>query len=300
MAVLDTIADRQSSWSVTANKLKAEIDRARWAVFIFSVLGALLATLASQLSPPGGATPNVAADPRTWLAIAGALSLATATFFTQRLLGQEHIAGWVRARAISEALKREAYKFAAGATPYDQPNAESLLNAERQKIEDDGDDLIAMLVTNPGTGSVPRATLTPQQYVSRRIDGQIEFYKKRAGTYRTTATRLRRTEFGLALAATLITTVASVTGKSTYIFGIQFDIAALTAVLTTVAGAVLAHVEASRFDFLVTTYLATARRLEDRKGVSHEPLSALVNDCENIIATENMSWIAKWTKPTRA
>jgi hypothetical protein len=229
MTVLDTVADRQAGWSVTADKLKAGLDLARWAVFIFSVLGALLATLASQLGPPVGATVATA-DPRTWLAVAGALSLATATFFTQRLLGQEHITGWVRARAISEALKREAYKFAAGATPYDQANAENLLNAERQKIEDDGDDLIATLVTNPGAGSVPRATLTPQQYIEHRVDGQIEFYKKRAGTYRTTATWLRRTEFGLALAATLITAIASVTGKSTHIFNIHFDIAAMTAV----------------------------------------------------------------------
>jgi hypothetical protein len=65
MTVLDTVADRQAGWSVTANKLKADIDRARWAVFIFSVLGALLATLASQLGPPVGATPAAsAADPR--------------------------------------------------------------------------------------------------------------------------------------------------------------------------------------------------------------------------------------------
>ena len=32
MAALDTIADPQSGWSVTANKLKASIDRSRWAV----------------------------------------------------------------------------------------------------------------------------------------------------------------------------------------------------------------------------------------------------------------------------
>jgi len=298
MPILDTIAVRQATWSVTANKLKARIDRARSAVFIFSLLGALLATLASQLTLPADVGTSV--DPRTWLAIAGALSLATATFFTQRLLGQEHSSGWIRARAISEALKREAYKFATGAAPYDQASAEDLLNTERQKIESDGDDLIAMLVTNAGVGSMPRAMLTPQKYVEQGVDGQIEFYRKRAGRYRITATWLRRTEFSLALAATLITTIASVTGKSTHFFGIQFDIAALTAVLTTVAGAVLAHVEASRFDFLVMTYLSTARRLEDRKGGSREPASALVSDCESIIATENLSWIAKWTKPSGA
>jgi hypothetical protein len=37
------------------------------------------------------------ADPRTWLAIAGAISLATATFFTQRLLGQESAAAALHA-----------------------------------------------------------------------------------------------------------------------------------------------------------------------------------------------------------
>lgn len=298
MTALDTIADRQAGWSVTANNLKAEVDRARWAVFAFSVLGALLATVASQMGGGKDATAVApVSDPRTWLAIAGALCLATATFFTQRLLGQEHVTGWVRARAISEALKREAYKFAAGAAPYDHGNAEALLDAERQKIEADGDDLVESLAINPGQGSVPRAKLTPQNYVGKRVDGQIKFYTKNADKYRTIAIWLRRVEFCLALAATLITAIASVTGKHTYVFGVSFDIAALTAVLTTIAGAVLAHAEASRFDYLVTTYRATARRLEDRKGGPIEPISMFVNDCEAIIATENMSWIAKWTRP---
>jgi SMODS and SLOG-associating 2TM effector domain 1/Protein of unknown function (DUF4231) len=300
MTALDTIADRQAGWSVTANNLKAEVDRARWAVFAFSVLGALLATVASQMGGGKDATAVApVSDPRTWLAIAGALSLATATFFTQRLLGEEHVTGWVRARAISEALKREAYKFAAGAAPYDQANAEALLEAERQKMEADGDDLLESLASNPGQGSAPRAKLTPQDYVTKRVDGQIKYYTKNAGKYRATATWLRRAEFCLALAATLITAIASVTGKHTYVFGVGFDIAALTAVLTTVAGAVLAHVEASRFDFLVTTYLATARRLEDRKTEPREPLSSFIKDCEDIVSTENMSWIAKWTKPAK-
>jgi hypothetical protein len=101
-------------------------------------------------------------------------------------------------------------------------------------------------------------------------------------------------ELLLAAAATLITAIAGVTGKS--ILGISFDAAAFTAVLTTLAGAVLAHVEASRYDFLVMTYRATARRLVDRLDLSHEPWSDLVNDCENILAAENTSWIAKWTK----
>ena len=59
MVPLDTIADRQAGWSVTADNLKAEVDRSRWAVFAFSVLGALLATLASQMGWDKGATAVV-------------------------------------------------------------------------------------------------------------------------------------------------------------------------------------------------------------------------------------------------
>jgi len=295
MTALDTVADRQAIWSVSADKLKAVIDRARWAVFIFSVLGAFLATLASQASPPVSGTA-ISADPRTWLAVAGAASLAIATFFTQRLLGQERVMGWVRSRAIAEALKREAYKFTTRTVPYDEPTADVLLDAERKKIEEDGDDLIEKLVTDASSGSVPRVMLTLQQYTERRVDGQIAYYRKSAKRYREIAIWLRRAEFVLALAATLITAVASVTGKSAPFFGVKFDIAALTAVLTTVAGAMLAHVEASRYDFLVTTYLATARRLEDRKADPGISISTFVNDSENIIAAETMSWVAKWTK----
>jgi len=266
-----------------------------------SILGAMLAALASQMGArnPGAATALVD-DPRAWVAIAAAICLAFATFFTQRLLGTDHVTAWIRARAIAEALKREAYKYAAGAAPYDDPDATKkavLIEQERVKIEQDGEDLLPTLVDGgAGQGSLPRDALTHDEYVQRRVDGQrTGFYQPKAGQYKKIAHRLRATEFGLALLATAITAIASVYGKSAPLFGINFDVAAFTAVLTTIAGAVLAHIEASRYDFLVMTYLATARRLEDRRNGSKDPWSTFVNDCEAIIAAENTSWIAKWT-----
>jgi hypothetical protein len=61
-------------------------------------------------------------------------------------------------------------------------------------------------------------------------------------------------------------------------------------------------VEASRYDFLVMTYRATARRLRNemtRAGTFTAPSpewSVFVNRCEAIIADENSNWLAKWTK----
>jgi hypothetical protein len=94
-----------------------------------------------------------------------------------------------------------------------------------------------------------------------------------------------------------------VIGQTIPVGGIPFDLAAFTAVLTTVSGAILAHIEASRYQYLVTSYLATARRLEDADlgftAAAGDPnlWSDFVNRCEDIIAAENSSWTAKWTTP---
>jgi hypothetical protein len=136
--------------------------------------------------------------------------------------------------------------------------------------------------------------ITNVDYLEKRVAGQMKWYNGKADDYAAIAKRLRLAELILAAAATLITALAGVT--STSFLGIRFDATAFTAVLTTLAGAVLAHVEASRYDFLVMTYRATARRLEDRGNRPQQPWSDFVSDCENILSAENASWIAKWTK----
>jgi hypothetical protein len=134
------------------------------------------------------------------------------------------------------------------------------------------------------------------------VQNQIkDFYSPRANANKKIATSLRWAEFSLALAATIITAIVGVAGKD--LFGLKFDFVALTAVLTTIAAAILAHIEASRSDFLVMIYRATARRLSaelskiaDVNALSQDDWSDFVNRCEAIIAEENTSWAAKWTK----
>ena len=204
MAALDTVAGRQVQWSKTADHLKSTIDNARWWVFLLSALGAVLAAVASQLG--GGAAEAASINtPRAWVAGAAAVSLGFATFFTHRLLGADHVTAWVRARAISERLKREAYRFAASAKPYDDPDrskAELVLADERKKIEADGDNLVQHLVTVDGAGSSPRAPISNSEYLEKRVTGQIKWYNGKADTHANVAKRLRHTELFLAAAAT--------------------------------------------------------------------------------------------------
>jgi SMODS and SLOG-associating 2TM effector domain 1/Protein of unknown function (DUF4231) len=293
MTALAETADRQSLWSSTAGVLKGRVEIARWVTFAFSILGALLAAIASQLNDPR----------RMYFAIAGAVLLAVVSFVTSRLLGGLQLTNWLRARTASEALKREAYKYAASVKPYDDPQKrDAALNSERERIERDVDDLLPLAVSRAKAGSAPRNKLSRDEYVSRRVCDQIDrFYLPRANANKKIAVSLRWTEFSLALAATIITAMVGVAGKE--LFGIKFDFVALTAVLTTIAGAVLAHIEATRCDFLVMIYRATARRLSAQlaeignvNALSPGKWSEFVNRCETIISDENTSWAAKWTK----
>ena len=293
MNALEIAAQRQTVWSATANRLKTALDGTRWVTFGLSVAGALLATLAGQFD----------GDQRWWSAMAGAAVLATGTFLTARMMGRPSLASWTRARSAAEALKREAYKCAARATPYDGDDTSrmTLLNEERERIEETVDDLLNKAVTPSTRGSTPTADMTPDEYIERRVAKQATgFYERKAEIYRRLAERLGWVEFVLALAATVITALVGAADKKA--LSDHFDFVALTAVLTTVAGAVVAHVEASRYDFLVTTYRATARRLRSelaRVGAFTAPSpewSAFVNRCEAILADENSGWLAKWTK----
>ena len=292
MTALAETADRQSLWSSTADVLKRRAEIARWVTLAFSILGALLAAIASQLNDP----------PRMYFALAGAALLAVVSFVTSTFLGGE-ITNWLRARTASEALKREAYKYATSVTPYEDPlKRDAALNMERDRIERDVEDLLASAVSSAKAGSAPRDKLSRDEYLAGRVRGQIDrYYLPRANANKKIAASLRWAQFSLAMAATIITANVGVAGKEP--FGIKFDFAALTAVLTTMAGAVLAHSEAARCDFLVMTYRATAKRLSaemantgDVNTLSAEQWSEFVTRCEAIISDENTSWVAKWTK----
>jgi hypothetical protein len=86
------------------------------------------------------------------------------------------------------------------------------------------------------------------------------------------------------------------------IAGVPFDIAALSALLASVAAAIVAHLEASRLDELARTYGAAARQLDDIDlgfdRARRLPLtwSAYVEACEAVIANENASWVARWSE----
>ncbi|HEV7915094.1 MAG TPA: DUF4231 domain-containing protein [Albitalea sp.] len=290
---LQAVADVQGKWSTTANRLKADYQQARWLTFALSIAAALLAAVASQVD----------GQPRAYLAALSTVLFAGVTFLAARRLDAQRAAAWVRARSAAEALKRAAYKFAVQASPYDDPaSRDTRFNQEVDEIEQGVDDLLGQQVDGPA-GSAPVAPLSPDEYAQQRVREQIAYFESNALALKAMADRMRRAEFWLALVTACITAIVGVAGKD-LIGGLKFDFVALTAVLTTISGAILAHIEASRYDFTVTAYRAAARRLRDAlRDMPAHPVppsaewSAFVDRIEGILADENSSWVAKFGKP---
>lgn len=299
MDALTNVANRAADWSAGADRLKAGLVAGRWTVFALLVAGIVMTLIAGRM---------IGGEAERPITVIGAVAYALSGFLAARLQSAQRMTAWTRARAAAEALKRQAFVFAAGAAPYDDPaSAEALLNQERERIERDADDLLAYLRPAQQPGSAPRAMLSQAEYRRLRIQAQARgFYRPRADQYGRTADRLRMIEFALALGAAVIAAVGD-TLQASLRLGPEMEAAAvpigLALILTTIASAILVHVETSRYQFLTITYRATARRLESEDALtppervaSPAAWSAFVTRCEDIIACENMSWTAKWTE----
>lgn len=282
--ILNRVADRQAEFSETANHLKRRLDRARRTCFALSFLGAALAATAAGLPDTSSLHP--------WLAVPAALMLGIGAFLTLHLLGANSVALHVKARMASEALKREAWLFAVASPPYDEPEARS--NELRQaldRIEVNAGGLGLYEQNAKGSGSCPRDAVDRDGYLTTRLDGQIGYYKKAADRMIVPSRRLHGLEFVLALAAAL-TAIAAI-GK-----WIPFDMAALTAVFTTLSGTIIAHLQASRYDELILSYRATANRLSNLQATLnlHATAADIAAIAEEIIGAETRSWQACWLK----
>lgn len=288
---LETVAQSQGQWSETANVLKAGYERIRSIVFALSTIAALLAAVSSQLD----------GRPRQVLAVMSTVCMGLVSFLASRLLDATHSQAWVRARAASEALKQHAYRRAALAAPYDDAaTADALLTTEAGKILSDVDDL-SIHRAETGPSSAPTKPIAPADYIAKRVQDQAQWHERKATQARASAGKWRAIEFTLALLTAVITAVAGALAKDQ--LG-PFDFVALTAVLTTVSGAILAFVEASRYDFIVSTYRATARRLRVEETSTPSGAtppspewSSFVDRCERILQEQNNSWVAKFGRP---
>ena len=288
---------QQAIWSAAASKLKLQVQNARVRILALIVVSAVLETAAAQLAN----LPGHAMTASRIGAASGAVLIAIATLLQARVRTEERLTKWIRARAASEALKEQVFRYSTRSGIYDVPDPESILRDATSSIIEKVRDIEAVAVTIEPTLREPPCPLDLSGYVKERVEKQIEnYYRPRAlelarqrDTWRRTQTILLFAGAGLGALVTLVP---------------GSGIGAWVAVFTTVAGALGAHIEALLFDHLVISYRATATRLEFLRDEWHDKLSrkqltpaersGFVDRCEDAISVENQAWMANWTKAT--
>lgn len=275
---------QQRVWSVTANDLKRQLDRARQVALLLSISAATLAVAATQLSDP---FPDVGRA----LGAAAAVSAGLATV-VQRRVGTDQIRAWTRVRSLSEGLKTEVYSYVAGGTAYTNiaTRAHVLAGRSREMVGNAADLQRHTIDVNPDGKAVP-SVANLADYLSTRVGHQINnYYRPQARGYERRVRRLRRLGQALGAVTVILAAVAA-----------SFDwsvLAAWVPVATTAGTSLAAYIAAARYDHLIIRYLLTAQRLEDLRNAGvNSPIGGaqLIDACEAAISAENQGWMARWT-----
>jgi hypothetical protein len=283
---LETVGNAAAILSASSVAMKRKLERARWAALGLAILAAILGAVTVTAIRQDG--------PWRWaFAFATALALGLGPWLTAHFLGQNQATRWIAVRAAAEALKREVYKRAAKCKPYDgtPQEADLALIKEKQAIEADLGDVEEAAAESM---DLPKSEIDLNAYVINRVDNQISWLRRRAGDHARQAAALRGAEIVVAFVGVMLSAAGAAFGETLT----AKYLAPFIGVVTTVSTALIAHIEAGRYDFIAAMYRATAKRLENEQA-SHTPTTPLpdfVDRCEAILSAENTAWMAKFLK----
>jgi SMODS and SLOG-associating 2TM effector domain 1/Protein of unknown function (DUF4231) len=275
-------------WSNAAGRLKRRIIVWRSLALGFAILGAVLATSATQLGEDSGLGRA--------LGLTAALALAVVPVIRGARLGKDRIEGWTRARSVSEALKAETYLYLTGTRPYDKEDRDGELVNQTGAIVSQAEDLAGNTVGMPDADEPLPDVRDVDSYLRLRVQSQLDrFYLRQAARQQRRLSLFRGIEFTLSVLAAVLGAVAAAARLD--------GVGVWVAVVTTVGAAITAHIAAARYEHLVISYLSTARQLrslqrrwQSRPDKSPETAGRLVRDCEDVISRENESWMAAWSR----
>jgi hypothetical protein len=287
-------------WSAASVKEQSEILRARKAVLIMSIAGAILGTLCQQTNALAAA--HRLSQSLAWVPTAtgwgSAIVLGLAALLSREVLSEERQRLWLEARTAAERYKSQTFLLRAMAPPYEKSDASSAdLLAEAKAL---GERLGAPPPTEASDAELLAEKPLPpsmavDDYIARRVDDQRGYYEKTAARY------MKRLKLGRRLSL-MLGAVAVVLGALGSTYGWT---AGWIAVVSTIIASISANQYANRYQFLMLSYRATAERLRwlkvswgasGRTEADVDARNKFILDCEQTLAAENNSWMAEWTK----
>ena len=245
------------------------------------VLGAVVAAFAAQTWLVSGAAATLAA--------VSAAVLATAGFVQGTMLTADNTSRWTDARAASEALKAETYRYLTGVKPYAGPDRAERLQAQLDTVQTRAQRLLPdQQLAAVDAGDLPPVS-TFERYVEERAQKQASWHKKRVGQHRKSARTLRFCQLAATAACAVLAAIAGALPGA--------DLIAWMVLATTIAAAFASHLAAMQHQRIATSYALTADQLErlivgvDAKTASADRQAQSVADVERVLAAQNEGWV---------
>src|SRR5262245_13117050 len=273
------------TWADTSARVKKTNAAWRRNVVILTLGGTTLSAL-------GPFAPGVIGR---LMSLAGAAALALATYFGKELLDSKNEERWTRARAAAEAFKSEAHIYVVQVPPYDGPDRATRLKARigelNQVAKDQQPDDIA---ADRATKGMPSKPWTIDEYLTNRVQEQIDWYRAKAAEGTAAMKKGRRISLTLGGVAVLLSTISGATTQGATI------IASILGIITTAAGSVGAYVQAGHFEANALKYRETADALatlkaEFKSAPTPQSQGELVANAEAIMRAENAGWLTEVT-----
>jgi SMODS and SLOG-associating 2TM effector domain 1/Protein of unknown function (DUF4231) len=279
--VLNAVWLGHRQWSKAADTAQKSVSQWRLWNLLLLVLGAVVAAFAAQTWLVSGAAAALAA-------VSAAL-LATAGFLQGAMLTADNTSRWTDARAASEALKAETYRYLTGVKPYAGPDRAERLQAQLDTVQTRAQ----RLLPDQQLAAVDAGRLPPvgtfERYVEERAQKQASWHKDKAGQHIKSARTLRFYQLAATAAGAVLAAIAGALPGA--------HLAAWTAAATTIAAAFGTHLAARQHQRIATSYAATADQLErlivglDVKTASADRQAQFVADVERVLAAQNEGWV---------
>jgi len=233
------------------------------------------------------------------LAAVSALAFAVALISTAVRASKKPEGDWYAGRAAAESVRTMAWRFATGGNPF--PLATPDIDAPTLFLSRLAQILRALPDTDMGSVPLEAHEITKEMkdvraahvetrkevYRRDRIEDQLRWYQKRAGTHRKSARRW--------LTVTIAASALGFVAAGLKFFNvIDFD---MLGVFGSIASAAIAWNQLNQHRTMVSAYTVTARELSiirDRiDGIPEAEWPQFVSDSEDAISREHTLWLAR-------
>lgn len=278
--VLNQVWTSHRQWSLAADAAQSRLKHWRQRTLALLVAGALAGAIAAQTWLSSGFVSAAAA--------VSAVLLAIAAWVQGTALTSDETERWTGARAASEALKAEAYRYLTRVQPYDGADRGGRLSAQFDAIQAREQKLLVDQQLVPSDNRPLPKVSTFGGYLTARAQQQATWHRDKVGDHLRKARTLRLAQLAATGVGVVLAAVAGVLSGS--------HLAAWTAAATTIAAAIGAHLAAGQHRRIAASYASTADQLDrliaevDPAGAGPDRQARFVADVERVLAAQNSGW----------